>query len=154
VVQETSRMKICTPLRGEKVWWSRFQYKSKIRSVFNPITKQYYSYRVETAITTEEPTVLFKNDVQDHKVKLLSYLIHSIDAAVIQTFISKITDRGYLINTLHDCVLLHPNYVTDFYQIVREVSISRNLYDSASTMVFDQVKSYVSVHSRQKIGVM
>ncbi len=43
---------------------------------------------------------------------------------IIRNFAEKI---NYNINHLHDCIILHPNYVEDFYNIINELYHSDNL---------------------------
>jgi hypothetical protein len=113
-------------------------------TVSTPITKSFHSYRIETSVLDPESNTIL-NDIEDHKMKALSYIIHSIDAAIIQRFIRLMRDRcKYTINTLHDCVLLHPNYVPHFYDLVYEVFTSKDLYNVAFTCIFDVIRSDLS----------
>lgn len=51
-------------------------------------------------------------------------LIHSVDASIMRIFINKMyekTGKECILQHVHDAVLLHPNYVEDFYNIVEEV---------------------------------
>lgn len=144
VVNETGETCI-NNLNGEKLRWRRFKHKSITRKGFNPVTKEQLSYRVETLTTVGGKEIL---DVNDHKRKFLAYLIHSIDAAVMHYFILRMYEKHkYTINHLHDCVLIHPNYVNDFYEIVEELYSSDKLYNIIETSVFEPAE-----HSLSKEG--
>lgn len=144
VVNETGETCI-NNLNGEKLRWRRFKHKSITRKGFNPITKEQLSYRVETLETVGGKE---KIDVNDHKKKFLAYLIHSIDAAVMHYFIIRMYEKhGYIINHLHDCVLVHPNYVEGFYDIVQELYSSNKLYNILETSVFEPAEHSVSEES-------
>lgn len=144
VVNETGETCI-NNLNGEKLRWRRFKHKSITRKGFNPITKKQLSYRVETLITANGKEML---DVTDHKRKFLAYLIHSIDAAVMHYFILEMHEKyNYTINHLHDCVLVHPNHVDHFYEIVRRLYTSDKLYNIIETSVFGPAEHSLSKES-------
>jgi hypothetical protein len=132
-------------LNGEKLKWRRFKNKSITRKAFNPVTKEQITYRLDTL---DIVSGMEQIDVSDHKRKFLSYLIHSIDAAVMHYFIVRMRDKyKYTINHLHDCVLIHPNHVEGFYDIVNELYSSRKLYDILETSVFEPAEHSVSEES-------
>lgn len=148
VVGETGEMSIIN-LNGEKLRWRRFRHKSITRKCFNPVTKKSLSYRVETTVIESGNE---KDDIQDHKTKFLSYLIHSLDAAVMHRFVTTMYDQDdYIINHLHDCVFVHPNYVDTFYDKVDTLFKSRELYDIIINSVFDQAKQKLSEDSTRKV---
>jgi len=145
VATESNSTSINT-LEGEVISWSFFYKKSIVRNKFDPITRTSSSYKTYMFDGTN------KIDIKAHKHKFLSYLIHSIDAAVIRYFIRNFAEKyNYKINHLHDCILLHPNYVDNFYDLVTELYKSENLYYMSENLVFDPMKPFLSVDSRYKL---
>jgi hypothetical protein len=43
--------------------------------------------------------------------------------------------HNYIINHLHDCVLMHPNYVEDFYKIVTEIYTSEQMQNLTTNLI-------------------
>ncbi len=148
VVKETGDMTLRN-MNGEILRWRRFKHISLVRSGFHPISKMVQKYRVETTELIGEKEV---DDIQDHQRKFLSYFIHSIDAAVMHYFIVEMRkNENYTINHLHDCVLLHPNYVDPFYKIVGDLYKSPKLYNIVFYSLFDHIKHHVSDSSGEEI---
>ena len=136
-------------MNGEILRWRSFKHISLVRSGFHPISKMVQKYRVETTELIGEKEV---DDIQDHQRKFLSYFIHSIDAAVMHYFIVEMRkNENYTINHLHDCVLLHPNYVDPFYKIVGDLYKSPKLYNIVFYSLFDHIKHHVSDSSGEEI---
>lgn len=147
-VKETGDMTLRN-MNGEILRWRRFKHVSIVRSCCHPISKAIQKYRVETTEIVKDKEV---DDVKDHQRKFLSYFIHSIDAAVMHHFILEMRKKEkYTINHLHDCVLLHPNYIDSFYVIVEDLYKSDKLYNLAFYSLFDHVKNNVSNSSAEKI---
>jgi len=137
----SERITIAT-LEGEYISWSFYKSKNIVRHKFNPSTMTSYSYKLN-AITSDK-----KLDIQAHKNKFLSYLIHSIDAAVLRIIIRNFAEKmNYNINNLHDCIILHPNYVEDFYNMINELYHSDDMYYLAERLVFQPMKSSISIKS-------
>lgn len=149
MVKETGEMSL-TNLNGEKLRWKRFRHKSLGRSGFDPVTRRNVSYKINTTLVNNNKTI---DDIKDHKIKFLSYLIHSIEAAVMHKFIvyMKMPPINYNIDHLHDCALIHPNYVNDFYDIVDQLYKSNELYDSVISCLFEHAKQELSFASGEKI---
>jgi hypothetical protein len=99
-----------------------------------------YSYKLNT-ITLDK-----KLDIQAHKNKFLFYLIHSIDAAVLRIIIRNFAEK-ININHLHDCIILHPNYAEDFYNIINELYHSDDTYYLAERLVFQPMKTSITIKS-------
>jgi hypothetical protein len=150
VINETGEMAMYN-MQGEKMRWQRYKHSSKMRNGFHPVTKNQIPFRVETQEMDTKGNKI--NNLREHKIQLLSYVIHSIDAAVMHKFIEKMHEKcnGYVINTLHDCVLLHPNHVPEFYKVVKELYSSNVLYNSASDCFFKAAKQQVSPATVSKI---
>lgn len=54
----------------------------------------------------------------------------------------------YKINHLHDCVLVHPNYVGAMYDVISEVYCSDELYDMANNLFFNPIRQHLSDDAR------
>ena len=100
-----------------------------------------------------ERASIFVDDVMGARRKFLSFLVHSIDAAIIRRFIRIMGNKpySYLINHLHDCVIIHPNYVDDFYKIVKDVYSSKELYNIMDTLVFEPFLQNISKEGRGEL---
>jgi DNA-dependent RNA polymerase len=152
VVRENDQMSIQN-LNGERLGWSRFKHKSITRKAFDPVTRKQISYRVETTILNSDKKVV--SDIHDQKTKFLSYFIHSLDAAIMHYFITEMKERhNYIINHLHDCVLIHPNHVDEFYVVVRDLYTSKRLYNAVFDLVFSEAERVLSSDSQPKIAAL
>jgi hypothetical protein len=126
-------------LDGCVLEWEYYQSTSVKRSYYNPLTRSHHSYRVHKVQMC--PKNKPKTDLQQHLTGFMPHLIHSIDAAVMRHIINRMYERcGYSINHLHDCVLMHPNYVDDFYEVVRELYCSNNWNHLAGTLFLEPFK--------------
>ena len=63
---------------------------------------------------------------------------------IIRNFTEKF---NYNINHLHDCIILHSNYVEDFYNIINELYSSEDMYYLAERLVFNPMKTSISSKS-------
>jgi hypothetical protein len=95
-------------------------------------------------------------DVDGARRRFLSFLVHSIDAAVMRRFIRIMSEEpySYTINHLHDCVIIHPNYVDDFYNVVKEVYSSEEIYNIMDTLVFEPFLQSISTESRKQLEAL
>jgi hypothetical protein len=159
VVDLNSKVQITT-LDGVKLSWDFFEVTSQIRNAFNPHTQKSQSYHIHRAVAqsvpvdatgAENPTddgatkLVVQRDKSKHARCFLSYFVHSLDAAIIRIIAAKLFDRtGYICNTLHDCILLHPNYVGVLYQIIKEVYSEEKMYNLAQDLIFTQLRSQIS----------
>lgn len=88
-------------LEGENITRSFHKSTSVIWHKFDPSTMTSQSYTLK-AIQSNKTS-----DINAHTKKFLSYLIQSIDAAVLRYIIRKFTEKfNYKINHLHDCIIL------------------------------------------------
>jgi len=144
VARESSKTTIST-LEGDIINWTFHNVTRIPSSRFDPVIKKHISYHIN--IENDKSV-----DYKAHKVKFLSYLIHSIDAAVLRFFIREMYVRyNYRINHVHDCIILHPNYVEQFYGLVNELYKTNEMYHMVETLVFNQFKQVVSVSSKLEI---
>lgn len=153
-VEEMSSIRIRT-LEGEIIDYNFYKHRVHARGNYDPVTKSFSKYKsrsfsttfeknVDSEIQTEKSRRLISDTVA-HKRKFLSYLIHSIDAAIMRRFIRVLKERtGYTINHLHDCVIIHPNYADAFFELVKETYSSHELYDMIETLVFDEFLNNIS----------
>jgi hypothetical protein len=147
-VKETDEMSINSFL-GLNMSWKRYKTVKKKKRMFHPVTREQISVNI---LTTQLVNGQRVNNINDHVRQILSYIIHSIDASVIQYFILEIYKReNVVINTLHDCVLLHPNTVSTFYKIAADLYKSDILYNIAQTCFFEAVKKQVSADTLPEI---
>ena len=63
---------------------------------------------------------------------------------IIRNFAEKM---NYNINHLHDCIILHPNYVEDFYNIINELYHSDDMYYLAEKAC---VSAYENINIHKK----
>lgn len=141
----TGKTTIAT-LEGEILTWYFYKSTKLVPYKFNPSTMASKSNRLN-AIQSNKTL-----DINAHTKKFLSYLIHSIDAAVLRYIIRKFTEKfNYKINHLHDCILLHPNYVEDFYSVINELYNSDIMYNIADKLVFDPIKGSLPLSSREEL---
>jgi len=146
-VKDSGKLYIRT-LEGEMINWTFYKYYTRKRSKFDPVENESKTYSVKLRQSNDLNDV----DIKTHKHKLLSYLIHSIDAAVLRFFIRKMKDKYKArINHLHDCVIIHPNDVDNFYKVVEDLYKSRELFEMADNLFFDPIKGNASQDIQKKI---
>jgi hypothetical protein len=154
VVSKNANVQITT-YDGVKLTWDFFETVSQIRNAFNPHTGESQSYHVGRIVNqtlssddvenvTEDQSTP-KRDKSKHVRCFLSYFIHSLDGAIIRIIAQELYKKtGYIANTLHDCILLHPNYVETLYEIIQELYSSKNIYNIAEDLIFSQLRSQIS----------
>jgi hypothetical protein len=120
--------------------------------------KPYNSYKLDQVKTeanemdNEEEKVRLVKDKRTFIRKSLSYFIHCIDASMIHRFIFEMYTRHKVkISHLHDCVLLHPNDVQSFYDLVYDIYSKPELHQIADSLFFEHIKNVISGDSRSKI---
>ena len=151
-------------LQGETFEWSFYDYKTTTRSAYNPLShkatlakthKTYNFYEVKFESFTNSVGEIENRLKRDHRTckrKALSYMIHCIDASLIHRFIYRMHElHKYSINHLHDCVLVHPNYVDAMYDVIEETYKSDELYFMANHLFFDHIANHVSEHTKSII---
>jgi DNA-directed RNA polymerase len=83
----------------------------------------------------------------------LPNIIHSIDAAIMRIVTKRLHERtGYTINYLHDCVLLHPNHVDIYYEIITELFTSKDFLNMADNLFFDAIKTDLDIDTAEQIS--
>jgi hypothetical protein len=51
-------------------------------------------------------------------------------------------------------VIIHPNYVDDFYNVVKEVYSSEEIYNIMDTLVFEPFLQSISTESRKQLEAL
>jgi DNA-directed RNA polymerase len=118
-------------LDGCTIDWS-FSAKHKIRrSYYNPILNK------QEQITLVKYDDTCKKNVNKHILSFLPNFVHSIDASIMRLLINKLSKKTKNIPShIHDCVLLHPNDVDTFYDIVTEIYCNKNMSTLANDLIF------------------
>jgi hypothetical protein len=152
VVKERDEM-VLDNILGVRMSWKRFATIVKNRKAFHPVTRKKIDFSIRTIKVSENGGRI--NDYMTHRRQILSYIIHSIDASVIQYLVLNMFKKhNVIINTLHDCILLHPNYVEKLYNIINDLYKSDKMYDLANICFFKAAKESVSANSKPKIEKM
>lgn len=106
------------------------------KTYYNPVIGKAISYK----IYKENPrsALAVEGRLKSLERSLFPNLIHSIDAAIMRIIITRVYDSSkYRINHLHDCVLIHPNYVDVFYDVVSDIYTEDTLTRLASKLFFE-----------------
>jgi hypothetical protein len=139
IIKRKYKPKIKT-LDGCIIRWDYFQSTSRVRSAYNSSTMNHESYKIKITKLDENNQTI--SEINKHVQAFLPHLIHSIDAAIMRLIIKRIHEKtGYIINHLHDCVLIHPNYVNVFYEVISEIYTSKEMMHLAKNLLFDPMKS-------------
>jgi hypothetical protein len=149
IIEKGYKPKIKT-LDGCVIKWDYFQVKSIVRSVYNPSTMHHESFRINVTKLDENNKTM--SEKTKHLKSFLPHLIHSIDAAIMRLIIMGIYKKnGYIINHLHDCVILHPNYIDSFQEVITEIYTSEQILHLAKNLLFDPIKSDLDASTLEKI---
>jgi hypothetical protein len=142
VVDNAGYLKIRT-IDGAVITWRFYQKKREPRKAFNPHTMLPESYALHSGVLDDEGLPVI--DEQQYLVKFRSYLIHSIDAGVMRLIVKNMFEsHEYRVDQLHDCVLLHPNQVDAFYEVVEGIYKGEYFIDYMNSHVFTEFKSILS----------
>lgn len=142
VVKNAGYLKIRT-IDGAVITWKFYKKKHSSRKTFNPHTMMPESYSLYSGVidSTGLPTI----DPAQYKLKFRSYLVHSVDAGVMRSIIRKMYEHhDYRVDQLHDCILLHPNYVDSFYKVVEDIYKGECFTDYMNTYVFQEFRGIIS----------
>lgn len=152
VARNAKGVKIRT-IEGEIIEWVFYKTKRHIRKSFNPHTLVPESYALYTPVTDREGELVV--DIKQFKTKFLSYLIHSMDAAVMRRLIRIMYKvYKYRINHLHDCIMLHPNHVSNLYKAIEDVYTDDVLHDYMNTHVFDVFRANISADKHSTFDML
>jgi DNA-dependent RNA polymerase len=137
-------------LNGCHLSWDFSPMEPSNKSYHNPVTGKTVTYKIYTEKNSSDKAL--KKRIKDLERSLFPNLIHSIDAAIMRIIISKIHKlTNYRINHLHDCVLIHPNFVDTFYDVITEIYTGGYLNDLARRLYFEPMAEGVSEDVREEI---
>ena len=120
------------------------------RNRFNSIWGVHVPYK-ETK-KTEETKQTQKKRLQRHLISFRPNLVHSIDSAIMREIIAKVYEKTkQRINHLHDCVILHPNEVDTFYEVVKDIYCNPKMLEMADNLVFKPFMSKTKGPSQMKL---
>ena len=108
------------------------------KNYYNPVSGSHDQFRLR--VNTDE-IVTDRTRLQRHRLSFRPNFIHSIDGSIMRIFLQKyyeITKRR--LNHLHDCIMVHPNDVSIFYEIVREVYCDPKMNTLAKDLFFARMK--------------
>ena len=143
VVKDSGSLRI-RALDGAIIEWKFFKMKKSGRNSFDPHTLIPKSYSLNRVSIDKKGNPEY--DLQQFKVKFLSYLVHSFDAGVMRLIINLMHKKHkYRVDQLFDCILLHPNQVDNFYVILEEIYSLDIFHDYLSTNVFKVWRESISL---------
>jgi hypothetical protein len=119
------------------------------KNYYNPVSKTHDQFKFRVNVKEK------KNDrtkIQKHKLSFRPNLIHSIDASIMRIFLQEFYNKTKKrLNHLHDCVMMHPNDVDVFYDIVTEVYCRPVMKRLAEELVFSRMKSDLTGEPLEKV---
>lgn len=147
MARETSLNEIKT-LNGEVLRWIFYKQAKSTRRFYDVVDDSYKSYKLVSTNATEV-------DTNSMNIKFLSYLIHSIDSAIIRKVIVDMKEKHEVyVNHLHDCVMVHPNQVDSLYDVLKHIYLTSDLYNLTDNLVFSQMESQLSPESVEILKTM
>ena len=97
------------------------------------MTKKHSQYRLN--VPSLEKNSAYR--IQKHRRSFRPNFIHSIDAAIMRKMILQYYKAtGLRLNHLHDCVMVHPNYVDVLYDIISNIYCDKNIKNMVSELMF------------------
>jgi hypothetical protein len=151
LVRDAEKPVTIKTLDGTKLSWDFDFVTDSTRTINNPITGKYEKYKVYKKTNDPREKERVKR-WKRHVGSFLPNLIHSIDGAIMRIFITKMYEkRKYIISHSHDSVLLHPNYVKTFYEIVAEVYKDEKMLSLADDLVFNVFQNHVGSDYKEKL---
>lgn len=128
-------------LDGCIISWDFDHTEELKRNYFNPVSGTHDQYKLRVKVNKHTKGSL-RTRKSKHKRSFLPNLIHSIDASIMRMFIQEFYDvKKQKINHLHDCVMLHPNDVDAFYNIVKKIYCSEKMSTLVEDLVFKRMKN-------------
>ena len=151
---------------GEVINWAFYDTVYKNRKYYDTIERVHKSFKI-SVLKERKPTFSGSTTLSNEtefpqnlvlatkgmKRRFLSYFIHSIDASILRRIINTMKkDYKVSVNHLHDCVILHPNDVSNFYKVVKQIYISPELYNITLDGFFDTISNTLSPESNEKLS--
>ena len=123
--------------------WDFDHVKEYKRNYYNPVSGKHDQYKVHVRVS-EKSKETQRSRKSKHKTSFRPNFIHSLDACLMRKFLMECYKKtGKKINHLHDCVMLHPNDVDIFYEIVSDVYCSPYMKTLANDLIFEVMKQDV-----------
>jgi DNA-dependent RNA polymerase len=149
VIANTSTIKLTT-LDKSHLSWTIFELEKSSKNVIkvkDPLSKKFHSRRIHLLNTRKTNTGKLKRS-------FLPGLIHSIDAGVIRILIRVMwLKHKYLINHVHDSVMMHPNYTHLLYSHLTDL-YSNGTFDCLleKTVICPSLNAIEDEFSKEKIA--
>lgn len=87
-----------------------------------------------------------------HRNSFRPNLVHSIDGSLMRNFIVEYYNRTrHHLVSLHDCVMVHPNYVDEMYEVISDVYCDPKMLTMARDLVFKRFILNSTGEYREKI---
>jgi DNA-directed RNA polymerase len=138
-----------TTLDGCALSWDYTPTESATFGYFNPVFGKHTTYKVNIASESEEAE---EARVKDLQRAFYPNFIHSIDAAIMRIIIKKMYEKtGYRIGHIHDCIMVHPNYVEDLFVVIQEIYTGKDLKNLADRLFFEPMKEGLASDIKRKI---
>lgn len=165
VCEEAPHLKMKT-IDGEVINWVFYATTYQNRKYYDSVDRTHKSFKISNYKQRSKPvsSVIEFNisgdfpenfilDCKGMKRRFLSYFIHSINASILRRIIYKMKKEDKVsVNLLHDCITLHPNDVTNFYKVIKQIHTSLELYDIVIYGFFDSVASTLNTESVKKLN--
>lgn len=133
---------------GDIIEWSFYKTEVSVRKALNPVRMTSESYRLHTQKLDDQnnPEV----DLNQFKVKFLSYIVHSVDASIMRRLVNMMyRENGYRVDQLHDCIMANPNQIDNIYDCLDRIYNSSELVNFMEENVFRTFMQSVS-HDKKK----
>ena len=110
------------------------------KNYYNPVPNKHEQYKLRVPV--EKPTKSTSvRKTSTHKLSFRPNFIHFLDASIMREFILRFHKKtSKRLNHLHDCVMVHPNDVGIFYDIVTEIYYEPRMKTLAQDLVFRRFK--------------
>lgn len=150
---------------GEVINWAFYATSYQNRKYYDIVERTHKSYKTRTyrerkqslTFEVESNTEDFPKNLELDQIgmkrRFLSYFIHSIDASILRRIIHTMKKEYKVsVNHLHDCIILHPNDVHNFYKVVKQIYSSPELYNIVLDGLFDSIANTLSPESNEKLS--
>jgi hypothetical protein len=129
IIKDTNFVLLKT-LDGSVIKWKILKKVDKIDKFKDP-------YDDKNFISFRKKQLLF--DKIDNRKMITSFIpgfIHSIDGAVMRMLISEMSKNNYIINHVHDSIMLHPNYLNKLYEIIKNIYLDKEITNNLVENMF------------------
>jgi hypothetical protein len=126
---------------------------SKPRSIYNPVTKTHTTVRrsVEPK-TNSEISKALKIRKDKHLRSFMPNLIQSIDGSVMRAIILGVyKESKYIVNHLHDCILLHPSQVDSLMKVLTTIYTNGSMDNLSDDLLFNTLEQLLDDTKKEKL---